>query len=338
MLLVSDLHAEEYKKRWLSYFQDQSMNPYEGYVKKDITIRSRNSGGLQLNIFLTYTNDRFHEMSLELPKDAYVQCIEHADSKFPCIFVKDEWLRNFLTTNYCCYGLIDEIDFKDKYLRSENVTRYLSKRIDAVKAIADKYQNVSFIIFSDSILLKLPWSLDKYEMTYQPELMVSIFKEVREFYVKELKSDCFVIFIQGVNFDSTKELIVTGENKNLIDLNCAGSAFANLFYINDAISKKLKNKEHKEAVLYFDEKFLVSLKISHDIKERLSSNMFSYYSPLYKSHENYVVDENSLVLDCVINASKQSTSDGYFKGMSRKIITKMKCMFQKIKKRFSLFS
>ncbi|MDR3477010.1 MAG: hypothetical protein P4M14_03135 [Gammaproteobacteria bacterium] len=286
----------EYKQRWIAFFKDQNKNPYTGYVSKSIIVNKIRSSNLQLSIFLTYSNDRFHEMSFELPKSEYIQCLEHQDSKYPCVFVKDTWFKKFLETKYCCYGLIDEVDFKETYLINPDLNDYSLKRKSGIEKIANEYPQISFVIFSDSVLLKLPWSLDQYEATYTPELMVGIFKEIKDFYKRKLHCECYGIFIQGVNYTSTNDLISVGKNNNCIDLNCSGSAFANLFSIDATIKLNIKNKQHKKSQIYFDEKFLISLKINPEKKEKLHKYLFPYYSSLYRSYENYVSDAESLVL------------------------------------------
>lgn len=306
LLLASECHIDQYKN---------DIN----YPSIPIQIKSNTNHSLQLNLFILSLY-RFHEMSFEIPKDEFVCCIEIDDSDIPpCIFVKDLWLKGFMELKHCCYGLIDESDFKIKYRTLSDITSYLKKRHSGIQRIADKYPHILFTTYSDSILLKLSWSFSEYESTYQPEHMIEAFNEIHRFFRKELESDCYGIFIQGINYSITPNLFFTN-NKNMIDLNCYGSAFANLYDINNDIKKNINN--HGKALMYVDYNFLSSLRIEPDVKENLLNfNSHLYCSNLYKSNSKYIsLDENILPYIQVIKNNSVKSFYARFILLIRKIL------------------
>ena len=100
-------------------------------------------------------NDRFHEVAIWLPKNAYVTCVGswQCDEK-PHVFVKGDWLNHLHLRSYTIFALIDAVGVKAA-IRSNVLTRNRLVRLrDRIDDMARRYSDVWFISFADSLLLK----------------------------------------------------------------------------------------------------------------------------------------------------------------------------------------
>lgn len=157
--LMSENYIEEFDKALGKMLRGEECNPYEiGYVCP-VAVRTINNNSLDLswypNIFT-----RFHEVSIILPRDIIKTCVgcwQH-DIK-PYIFVDHEWLENLYLREYSVFALVDAIGVKnairDNALNKEKLIELRAKIDD----LAEKENDISFISFADSLILKTNWSV-----------------------------------------------------------------------------------------------------------------------------------------------------------------------------------
>lgn len=243
------------------------------------------------------SSNRYHEITCVLPRDIFVKCVDvPAYDGHPFVFVKHSWFVQFVESQFCCYGLIDQIGFKTESCENSNLKDYLSRRRSCLEEVAKNHPNILFILWSDSILIKLPWSLSEYKEGYNPEVLVSIFKEIRNEFQNIMGFDSYAVFVMGKNDSPDTKLFYMNETSNLFDLHCNGSAFADLFLIDSAIKRNIKNSEHYGFNIYIDEDFLLSMKIDQKCRNTLLLNKYEYSSVL-KEKRYYCVDTESTILN-----------------------------------------
>tara|TARA_R110001599_G_scaffold353714_1_gene595751 strand:- start:42 stop:527 length:486 start_codon:yes stop_codon:yes gene_type:complete len=121
-LLMSEIYIEEFDEALQKMLRREECNPYEvGYVSP-VAIRTINGNSLDLSWYPN-TFTRFHEVSINLPRDVFRVCVGcwQYDIK-PYIFVDHDWLEHLHLREYSVFALIDAIGVKSA-LRDNALTK-----------------------------------------------------------------------------------------------------------------------------------------------------------------------------------------------------------------------
>jgi len=233
-----------------------------------------------------YTNiyDRFHVISITLPRDQFVACVGcwRCDEK-PRIFVKSAWLENIYLRSYSVFALIDADYFK-KALECGEITRdkliRLRSEIDSVSA---KHPNILFISFADSLLLKSNWSVGYFKNSikcnYEPEVFIDLASEINTIYQATLGVSTHAVITQGSNEYYDDSLRHISKSENHISLNSLGIPFAQLMEIEETAKKASKAEEHPRSELYMDGQYYHSLKYKHGFDKNAGA-CYTYQSKM----------------------------------------------------------
>ncbi|MBU2869485.1 hypothetical protein [Colwellia sp. E2M01] len=270
--------------------QREESNPYEvGYVSP-VAIRKINNQSLELSWYAD-THTRFHEVSITLPKNKVKICVacSQYDIK-PYIFVDHEWLEQLYLREYSVFALIDAIGVKvairDNLLTKKKLIE-LRVRIDE---LAKKHDNISFISFADSLILKSNWNVGYLhtgvEYSYHPEIFLTVVNDIDKIYQEVLGLKIYAVLTQGSNEYYGESLLHISESKNHICLNSLGVPFAELLAIESAAKNAIKSGIHPPMQLYVDEQFYHSLQFKFEFKK--NDKPQNAYSAIMKSQEpNY---------------------------------------------------
>jgi hypothetical protein len=201
VFLMDEKWSAGYEKSWLNVFDGGKYENvgYIGYA----AARSVNPSAVELS---WYPNiyDRFHEVRIILPREQVVACVDCYDyDEKPHIFVKGAWLENLYLRSYSIFALIDAVGVKGA-LKNGLLTREklieLRNRIDA---IAERHQDISFLSFADSLLLKSNWRVGQYDSkikySYEPEIFIRLIPEIQAAYREVLGLSIYAVLTQGSN-------------------------------------------------------------------------------------------------------------------------------------------
>lgn len=286
-LLMSENYMEEFDEALKKMLRREECNPYEvGYVSP-VAIRKINDNSLELSWYPnTYT--RFHEVSITLPRDKVKICVGcwQYDIK-PYIFVNHEWLEQLHLKEYSIFALIDAIGvkaaIKDNLLSKDK----LIKLRDKIDKLAEKYGNISFISFADSLILKSNWDVGYFhkgiECSYRPETFLTVVKELECIYEDVLGLKVYAVLTQGSNEYYGESLLHISNSKNHICLNSLGVPFAELLAIESAAKEAIKSGVHPPMQLYMDEQFYHSLQFKFEFEKNTKPK--NTYSAIMKSHQ-----------------------------------------------------
>lgn len=270
LFLVDVAFLEEYENSMLRVFEGAAYE-HIGFVSF-VAARMINDSSIQLSWYPN-TFDRFHEVSINLPRDQFITCVGcwRYDEK-PRVFVNGEWLRNIYQRSYSVFALIDAIDVLNA-LESGKITREkLIKLRSGIDSISEKYPDISFISFADSLLLKSNWSVGHFENTvkynYVPEIFISLAIDINALYLATLGLSTYAIITQGGNEYYDDTLLHISQSKNHISLNSLGVPFAQLMEIEKTVRKAIKEKEHPPAELYLDSQYYRSLKYKTEFNKK----------------------------------------------------------------------
>lgn len=235
-------------------------------------------------------NDRFHEVAIWLPKNAYVTCVGswQCDEK-PHVFVKGDWLNHLHLRSYTIFALIDAVGVKAA-IRSNVLTRNRLVRLrDRIDDMARRYSDVWFISFADSLRLKGNWTVGHFESsvkyTYRPEIFFKLFAELRALYREELSLEVYASLTQGSNEYYDDDVTHISASGNHISLNSLGLPFAQLIAIDDAARAAIRAGDHTPNDLYMDELFFRSVRFKHSF-EKNRQPRHRYASPM-SDGDNY---------------------------------------------------
>jgi hypothetical protein len=248
-------------------------------------------GGVELSWYPNI-DDRFHEVAVWLPKDAYVACVGswRWDEK-PHIFVKGDWLNHLYLRSYTIFALIDAIGVKSA-IRSNALTRDRLIRLrDRIDDMARRYLSISFISFADSLLLKSNWTVGHFESavkyTYSPEIFFTLFEELRALFREELGLEIYATLTQGSNEYYDDDVTHVSASGNHISLNSLGLPFAQLLAIDDAARAAIRSRAHLPSDLYMDELFFRSVQFKHSF-EKNKQPRHHYASPMKDGGSYYI--------------------------------------------------
>ncbi len=260
--LMEDTYIEEYEKFWLDFFALRHERDPVGYVSQ-VSVRQIDVQSLELSLYITST--RFHELTIRLPRDRFIKCVGcHRYDDKPHIFVKAEWLFAIYERSYSAFALVDAIGVKEA-LRQNHLSRAQLIRLrDCVDEIAIRFNDVAFVSFADSLLLKSNWSLGHFRSpisyTFDPDVLLRVIKELRHIYADVLNLKIYAVLTQGSNEYDSDSLVHVSASGNHLCLNSLGVPFAELLAIDAAVAEAVKRGDLAPAELYIDEKYLHSLR------------------------------------------------------------------------------
>jgi hypothetical protein len=285
--LMSENYMEEFNQALGKMLRRENCNPYEvGYVSP-VAIRKINGSSLELSWYPN-TFTRFHEVSITLPRDKIKVCVGcwQYDIK-PYIFVDHEWLEHLHLREYSVFALVDAIGVKiairDNLLRKDKLIE-LRERIDE---LAEIYNDISFISFADSLILKSNWDIGYFkkgiECSYSPEKILRVIKELEGIYQEVLGLQIYAVLTQGSNEYYGESLLHISKSKNHVCLNSLGVPFAELLAIEGAVKKAIKSGIHPPMQVYMDEQFYHSLSFKYEFEKNKKPK--NTYPAIMKSHQ-----------------------------------------------------
>ncbi|WP_298036700.1 hypothetical protein [uncultured Desulfuromonas sp.] len=288
--LMSEVYMKEFDDALEKMLQREECNPYEvGYVSP-VAVREINDNSLELSWYAN-THTRFHEVSITLPRGKFKICVYcwQYDIK-PYIFVDHEWLEHLHLREYSVFALVDAIGVKDAIKNNLLSKEKLIELRDRIDALAKTQQQVSFISFADSLLLKSNWDVGYFkkgiQCSYSPEKILFVIKELDHIYQEVLGLNIYAVLTQGSNEYYGESLLHISGTSNHICLNSLGVPFAELLAIENAAKKAIKSGEHSPMQLYLDEQFYHSLNFKYEFNK--NDKPKNTYSAIMKSHQpNY---------------------------------------------------
>ena len=288
-LLMSEIYMEEFSDSLIKMLEENDVNPYEiGYVG-NIAGRKINENSIDLSWYPN-VNTRFHEVSISIPKDKVKVCIGCWQYGIkPYIFVDHEWLEHLYTREYSVFALIDAIDIKYAIRNNLLTKEKLVMLRDKLDFLAAQHEDISFISFADSLILKSNWSVGYFrkgiECSYAQEVFLWIIKEIKDIYREVLCLDIYAILTQGSNEYYDEPLLHISETKNHICLNSLGLPFAELLAIESSAKAALRNKVHPPAEIYMDEQYYHSLNFKIEFDKNMKPK--NAYKAIMKTEEPY---------------------------------------------------
>ena len=250
-----------------------------------IAVRKINSNSLNISWYPnTYT--RFHEVSINLPKNKFRQCIDAWKYDFkPYIFVDHNWLEELYLKEYSVFALIDAIGVKQALQDGRLTKEKLIQLRNAIDKLANNEKNTAFISFADSLILKTNWVVGYFDKgitcSYNPEEIIHVIKELDRIYQDILGLPIYAVLAQGDNEYHGESLLHISKNQNHICLNSLGVPFAELMAIESAAKKAIKSSVHPPAQLYLDEQFYHSIQFKFEFHK--NDKLKNGYSPIMKS-------------------------------------------------------
>lgn len=244
--------------------------------------------------------DRFHEVSVLLPRSEFVLCVGCRDyDEKPRIFVKGSWLEKLHGRPYSTFALIDAIGVKKAMRRGELSSKKLLNLRDRVDELASRNPAVAFISFADSLLLKANWYVGRQnqtERTYEPEILLRLIPELTAIYDEVLGMSIYAVITQGMNEYDEPALLHTSATGNHVALNSLGLPFAQLLSIDTAVRQNLRAKVHGPHQLYIDEHCFNSLQYEYGFqKHDLPRAM--YVEPLSSVTCRYIYTSVAAILE-----------------------------------------
>ncbi len=252
-----------------------------------------------INICVTM-NHRFHGVMKKLPKNMFIGCIQafQFESR-PYIVVKDEWIESLQNIPSSIYCMIDIIGIKN-YLNKKGIIGCdiyddYQKRINNIAKNNPEY---IFLSFADSLIIKANWEIqaNMYNKTYNPEKIIIIIKQIHEIIFEIFKLNSYAIITQGINYVETKDIEGISAN-NYLSIPSISAPFAELFDIEEAVKKNIKNHIHKPYNLYISESVLLTLKF-------INFKMRDYFEYFHYQPKSFVQSWNRyspVIIETIIN-------------------------------------
>jgi len=294
---MDECYLREYEKEMLEFFNGEK-NKIVGYISY-IAARKINENSIELS---WYTNiyDRFHEVSITLPRDQFVACVGcwRCDEK-PRIFVKSQWLENIYLRSYSVFALIDAADFNKALERGEVTRNKLIELRAKVDNLSSIHPDVLFISFADTILLKSNWSAGYFKKgkkcSYAPEIFIKLACEINAIYKATLGLGTYAVIAQGSNEYYDDPLSHFSESKNHISLNSLGVPFAQIKEIEETAKRASKEGVHPRSELYMDGKYYHSLNYKNGFDKNAGA-CYTYQSKMIGTPCKYYYSTVSNIL------------------------------------------
>ncbi len=297
IFVMNEIFIKDYENMLLELF-DGGEYKHLGYISY-FAARKINANSVEMSWYPNLTS-RFHEVAVSLPRDQFIICVGSRDcDERPRIFVKSEWLESLYLRNYSVFGLVDAIGVKDA-LECGSMSReklvMLRNRIDL---LSEKYPEIAFITFADSLLIKNNWSVEYSKKgqrnTYRPEVFIHLVDQLNQIYSEVLGLSTYAVLTQGQNEYYADSQLHVSDSGNHISLNSLGIPFAELMSIEAEARKAIKENLHMPAELYMDELYYHSLKFkygfekhenpSNNYSSKMKNSPSQYY---YASRENII--------------------------------------------------
>lgn len=263
IFLVDEEWMKPYEAMLVEFLNEGRDYEQVGYVSY-AAAREIHSENMTLSWYANI-HTRFHEVSVSLPKSAFVTCVgARAWDEKPRIFVKNDWLEELYLRSYSVFAMIDAAGVKTALSNGQITKSKLVSLRTYVDKIAKDYPSISFISFADSLLLKSNWTVGHFqsdvEYTYQPEMFLEVFVEIRRAYQETLGLSVYGVFTQGSNEYYDEPLLHISKTQNHICLNSLGTPFAQLMAIENAARAYIRSGDHEPSELYMDELYYHSLR------------------------------------------------------------------------------
>ncbi len=241
-----------------------------------VAARRVNQSSIELSWFPNIF-DRFHELSVVLPRNQFVACVGcWTQDETPSIFVKSEWLKNLHLRSHSVFGLIDAVNIKQAINNAILTRQNLQSLKEKIDEMAVRHEKISFISAADSLFLKSNWTAGHFQLgvkyTYQPEVFIHLFKELKAIYCEVLGLDIYGVFTQGSNEYYEDSLLHISQTKNHVCLNSLGTPFAELLAIDDAARKSIKTNGHLPCEIYMDSQYFNSLRLNFEFRRKQCGN------------------------------------------------------------------
>ena len=296
--LMDEKWIPEWEANYLGFFGGKEFENV-GYISY-AAVRSATSESLEISWYPNVV-DRFHEVVVILPREAFVACVDVYDyDEKPHIFVKGEWLTALHMRPYSAFALIDAIGVKNA-LRTGHLTssKLISLR-DRIDEIADATPAVAFVSFADSLLLKANWFVGQYgsdvSYSYEPETLIRVIPRVASAFLDVLGMSIYATITQGVNEYGDAALVHRSSSGGHISLNSLGLPFAQLLAIDEAARRAIRSAHHAPYELYVDELFFHSLRFKYGFDKHALPNA-AYNAPMSPSPGKYYCTTSSVILD-----------------------------------------
>ena len=295
--LMDEKWIPEWERNYLDFFDGGEFRSV-GYISY-VAVRSVTLNALEIS-FYPNTFDRFHEVSVVLPRDAFVSCIDVYDyDEKPHIFVKGEWLESLHRRPYTAFALIDAIGVKKSITTGQLTGGKLVSLRNRIDEIAEANPGVAFVSFADSLLLKANWCVGSYDSeinySYEPEALIRLIPQIAEAYANELDMSIYAAITQGVNEYGDTALIHSSTTGAHISLNSLGLPFAQLLAIDEAARHAIRSGRHGAHELYIDDMFFHSLRFKYGFEKRAQPNA-AYTAPMSTAPGRYYCTSAELIL------------------------------------------
>ncbi len=298
ILMMDEKFIDEFEKSILDLYNGCEYKSV-GYISH-IAVRCICENSLELSWYAN-TTTRSHEISISIPFDQIVICVGCRNYGIrPHIIVRSSWLDKLFVRSYSVFALIDAIGVKESLEKGNICRSNLLELRNEIDSLAIKYQDISFISFADSLLLKSNWqisySTDNHPNTYRPELFISIINEIQSIYTRILGLEVYAVLTQGCNEYYDDSLLHISSSKNHISLNSIGISFAQLMDIENTVRKAIKEQIHAPAELYMDDSYFYSLLFDYSFSKHLNpsnqyrSKSMGYCSKYYYSSRKDILD------------------------------------------------
>lgn len=297
VFLMDERWISEWETAYLEFFDGKKLRNV-GYISY-AAVRNATSDALEISWYPNIS-DRFHEVTVVLPRDAFVTCIDVYDyDEKPHIFVKGEWLTSLHLRPYSAFALIDAIGVKHALTTGQLSGSKLITLRNRIDEIADATPGVAFVSFADSLLLKANWFVGQYDSdvsySYEPETLIRLFPQVATVYREVLGMSIYATITQGVNEYADASLIHRSASGAHVSLNSLGLPFAQLLAIDEAARGAIRSGRHGRYELYVDDLFFHSLRFKHNFDKHAQPNS-SYVAPMSTSPGKYYCSSADAIL------------------------------------------
>lgn len=292
-------------ERWLLDYEAALVDMFNGKDYRNIgyisyaAVRRVGPDSIELSWYPNL-HDRFHEVSVLLPREAFVTCVDCPSyDERPHIFVKGSWLSGLHLRPYSAFALIDAIGVKAALSRGQLSGSRLIQLRNRIDEIAAASPGIAFVSFADSLLIKSNWFVGQYDSTinysYEPESLIQLIPKIAAAFQNELGMQVYAAITQGVNEYQDESPLHTSKAGNHISLNSLGLPFAQLLAIDEAARKAIRVGLHPPSELYIDEQFYHSLRFRYGF-DKHAQPQAPYSSPMSSVSSSYFyVDCNSVL-------------------------------------------
>lgn len=310
-VLMSEVYMEEFSKELDKMLRGEEASPYEvGYVSP-VAVRRITDPSVELSWYPN-TWDRFHEVSVTLPKKVFRTAVEcPAYDVKPYIFVSDEWLEQLHLRDYSVFALVDAIGVKQAIANNALDKAKLLLLRDRLDELAERQPAISFISFADSLILKSNYEVGYFDKgrkcSYRPEMLLHVIKEIDGIYRDVLGLSIYAVLTQGSNEYYGESLLHISKTRNHVCLNSLGVPFAELLAIESAAKKAIKDGVHPPMQLYLDGQYYLSLNFKYGYDNQ--SKPKSDYPAIMKTHgTSYYYSTCDTLLSVLVNEMDKSYS------------------------------